>query len=186
MADQKPSTPDQPEENGRVTIARLAEQMLPKLIERLTASELGELEVREDGWRIRLRKPTAPNGSNGAAQAQATRGGAAPRQRSDGGTSGARSASAESRSRSAGRPAPDRGLVTSPGVGYFVARESVAVGAALRNGDVVGHVDVLGVRQVVVSPIDGVLRSIDVQPGQAVEYGQPIARIESKVQAHVQ
>ena len=44
---------------ARRTIARLAADTLPRLIERLTNSDLGELEVREDGWRIRLRRPMA-------------------------------------------------------------------------------------------------------------------------------
>jgi biotin carboxyl carrier protein len=47
-----PAVPPPPE-----TIARLADDLLPALIARLDASGLGELEVRTDGWRIRLRKP---------------------------------------------------------------------------------------------------------------------------------
>jgi biotin carboxyl carrier protein len=47
-----PAAPPPPE-----TIARLADDLLPALIARLDASGLGELEVRTDGWRIRLRKP---------------------------------------------------------------------------------------------------------------------------------
>ena len=39
------------------TISRLAEDLLPALIARLDAGGLGELEVRTDAWRIRLRKP---------------------------------------------------------------------------------------------------------------------------------
>jgi hypothetical protein len=43
---------------GAAIIARLADELLPVLIARLEASGLGELEVREDGWRVRLRRPT--------------------------------------------------------------------------------------------------------------------------------
>ncbi|HXQ96415.1 MAG TPA: hypothetical protein VN800_05775, partial [Candidatus Acidoferrales bacterium] len=39
------------------TISRLADDLLPALIARLDASGLGELEVRTNAWRIRLRKP---------------------------------------------------------------------------------------------------------------------------------
>jgi biotin carboxyl carrier protein len=39
-------------------------------------------------------------------------------------------------------------------------------------------VDVLGVRQEVVAADDGVLTALEAQPGEAVEYGQPVARIE--------
>jgi biotin carboxyl carrier protein len=38
----------------------------------------------------------------------------------------------------------------------------------------------LGVRQDVVSPSDGVLKALDVDSGQAVEYGQPIGRVEAQ------
>src|SRR6266542_514663 len=50
-------------------IRRLADELLPALMARLEDSPLGELEVSQDGWRVRLRKPAdAPNGtgSNGA------------------------------------------------------------------------------------------------------------------------
>jgi biotin carboxyl carrier protein len=42
---------------------------------------------------------------------------------------------------------------------------------------VIGHVDVLGVRQEVVAGIDGTVTAIEVEAGQAVEYGEPIARV---------
>ena len=72
--------------------------------------------------------------------------------------------------------------MTSPGVGYFVAREGVVVGFKVGSGDVLGHVDVLGVRQEIVAPIEGVVAALDVEPGQAIEYGQPVARVEANVQ----
>ncbi len=171
----KDTTQPMADDGGRTTIARLAQDMLPKLIERLTNSQLGELEVREDGWRIRLRRPMV------AATAEA----AADHSRH------------EHSARSAGQPHSDRtpspqrigsqrieqvrGLVTSPAVGYFVARDGVKVGGSLRIGDLVGHIDVLGVRQEVASTIAGVLRAMEVEPGQAVEYGQLIARVEPGV-----
>jgi len=43
------------------SIARLADDVLPALIARLAASGLREIEVREGGWKARLRKP-APTG----------------------------------------------------------------------------------------------------------------------------
>src|SRR5213596_2632993 len=56
------------------TIARLAQEVLPTLIERLAKSQLGELEVRGSGWRIRLRRPDgeAPAGSRAATAQSAT------------------------------------------------------------------------------------------------------------------
>jgi acetyl-CoA carboxylase biotin carboxyl carrier protein len=163
------------EDDGRETIARLAQDMLPKLIARLTKSDLGELEVREDGWRIRLRRPThaasVAHSSHSQRPAHGSHSGAP--QHGERGASPQRIGSQRSE--------PVRGLVTSVAVGYFVARDNVKVGSTLRSGDIVGHIDVLGVRQEVVTPIAGVVRTMEVEPGQAVEYGQPIARVEPGV-----
>jgi acetyl-CoA carboxylase biotin carboxyl carrier protein len=142
----------------RQTIARLAAETLPRLIERLSNSDLGELEVREDGWRIRL---TRPNGGAPIQPAQALR-----------------ATSSSSRTQIPVRPEPPRGIVSSPAVGYFVSKDGVTVGFKVGRGDPIGFVDVLGVRQEVVAPDDGVIGSLDVEPGQAIEYGQPVARIE--------
>lgn len=152
--------------NERATIARLAHELVPTLIERLAKSELGELEVREDGWRIRLRRPSADGAAGGPVAVTQS-----PTHKP---TVASHSAEAHS-----ARREPPRGLITSPAVGYFAPRDGVAVGSSLRAGDLIGNVDVLGVRQEVVSPVDGVLREIEVQPGQAVEYGQPIGRVEA-------
>ena len=172
------------EQESRETIARLASEVLPRLIERLTRSELGELEVRESGWRIRLRRPVAAPAVDAAPRAtaesrrQPVGPGAAPGAPGHGGQ--------------AGRPTPahrsdgGRGTVASPGVGYFVGRDSVKPGADVRRGDLVGYVDVLGVRQEVVAPIDGVVSSFQVEPGQAVEFGQPLAQVDAKVESGVQ
>ena len=154
-------------EDDRRTIARLAADTLPRLIERLTKSELGELEVRQDGWRIRLRMS---NGNGIAAPAATT-------------ASASRAANAPRAGQTPGRaPTParaePRGIVTSPAVGYFLSKEGVVVGYKVSRGDPIGFVDMLGVRQEVVAPTDGVVGSLDVEPGQAIEYGQPVARIE--------
>ena len=152
--------------DDRETIARLADEVVPALIERLMSSNLGELEVRENGWHVRVRRPL----ENGAAAALA----AQPAQRQPhpvmaGATPGH------------GSPRDaQRGLVSSPAVGYFATRSGVEVGARLRSGDLLGYIDVLGVRQEVVSPIDGALRAFEVESGQAVEFGQPIARVEAE------
>lgn len=161
MADSSESEVD-----GRATIARLADEMVPALIERLTRSELGELEVREGGWRIRLRRPLA----NGAVEAIPHAGHAPARA----------GAHPTSHVPHAPAPEPPRGLVTSPAVGYFAPRNGVEVGSKVRSGDPIGHIDVLGVRHEVVSPVDGSVRALEVQPGQAVEYGQAIARVEAE------
>jgi len=154
-------------DEDRQTIARLAADTLPRLIERLTKSDLGELEVREDGWRIRLSR-TTQGGPIAAAAKAPTRSAAS---------------SSSARTQIPVRPDPPKGIVTSPAVGYFVSKEGVVVGFKVGRGDPIGFVDVLGVRQEVVAPADGVVGSMDVQPGQAIEYGQPVARIDEPVKA---
>lgn len=164
--------------DGHQMIARLATEMLPTLILRLGQSNLAELEVRGDGWRVRLRRPQPLDGAAPAGDeprpARRAEPGATPR--------GARAGGATPATDGATKPSADadvrRGLVTSPAVGYFLLRDGMAVKAQVRQGDLIGHIDVLGVRQEVVCGHDGVVRRLEVESGQAVEYGQPIARIE--------
>jgi biotin carboxyl carrier protein len=66
-------------------------------------------------------------------------------------------------------------------VGYFTLRDGVTLDSKVRSGDILGVVDVLGVRQEVVSPVDGVLKQLEVESGQAVEFGQAIGRVEANV-----
>ncbi|MEA2611946.1 MAG: Biotin-requiring enzyme [Chloroflexota bacterium] len=60
-----------PEERSadHASIDRLSGELLPALIAKLGATGLGELEVREGGWRVRLRRP----GDGAAATGPATR-----------------------------------------------------------------------------------------------------------------
>lgn len=152
--------------DSRAAIARLADEALPMLIRRLEQSELGEIEVRERGWRVRLRR--TPIGGVAA---------------DVGAPVAARIAHPIASGISHGPPAQlaQRGVVPSPAVGYFTPRAGLEPKTALRNGDLIGHVDVLGVRQEVVSPHDGTFQSFEAQSGQAVEYGQMIARVETDV-----
>ena len=48
----------------------------------------------------------------------------------------------------------------------------------VRAGDRLGTVDVLGVREDVVAPVDGVVGLSLAEAGEAVEYGQELVRIE--------
>lgn len=163
--DRRPSAPEE-----RATIARLAEDVVPTLIARLEKSDLGEIEISQDGWRVRLRR-----GGNGIAPAPHT----APIAQPHKPAAVAHAADAQPRRE------PARGQVSSPAVGYFTPRSGVAVGNKVRKGDIIGIVDMLGVRQEVVSPIDGVLKSMDVESGQAVEYGQDIGRVEAQAASNV-
>jgi acetyl-CoA carboxylase biotin carboxyl carrier protein len=147
--DDRATAPDVPTTGA---LARLADEVLPALIAWLDVSELGELEVRHEGWRVRLRRSLAPTGVAPAAVAP---------------------------------PAPagpqgevDRSNATSPAVGYYLPNDRTPVGRAVAAGDVVGWVEVLGVRQEVVAPRDGVVGRRLAEPGQAVEYGQDLLVID--------
>jgi biotin carboxyl carrier protein len=149
--DRAPAHPAPPAD----ALARLAEEILPALIARLDVSELGELEVRHEGWRVRLRR-------GASAAPPAGRSPAPP------GPASAGHALTEADARTA----------TSPGVGYYVPNGRFGVGTPVTAGDVLGWVDVLGVRQEVVAPRDGVVGRSLAEPGQAVEYGQELALID--------
>jgi biotin carboxyl carrier protein len=149
-------------------IHRLADSVLPDLMARLAASGLGELEVREDHWRIRLRRPAPPRAG-------------LPDRPPD------RSAERVERSTrpiatDAG-PAPEaagpgRVMATSPAVGVFQPRADIRPGARVRSGDRLGIVDLLGLPQDVVAPDDGTIVAILSEAGEGVEYGQDLVEIE--------
>ena len=72
-----------------------------------------------------------------------------------------------------------RVVATSPAVGIFQPRAGgPQPGTRVRAGDRLGAVDVLGVAQEVVAPVDGVVGASLVEPGDAVEYGQELIVIE--------
>jgi acetyl-CoA carboxylase biotin carboxyl carrier protein len=156
-------------------LAGLAEDVLPTLIARLERSRLGELEVRHDGWRVRLRRAEQIQPEAAELSASPLRGD----RRTDRPAADRSSDPASERRPQQLRP-PDRGHMTvnSPAVGYYAPRDGLSVGATVRAGDLLGHVDVLGVRQDVVAPEDGLIAALDAEPGEAVEYGQPLARLE--------
>jgi biotin carboxyl carrier protein len=154
-------------------IARLADEVVPTLIARLERSRLGEIEVRQDGWRIRLRRNmTASDGADHAATV--------PAKRSD--RKADRPAESAGDGRSAQLHAVERpGVdVTSTAVGYFTPRDGVQAGSSVRGGDLIGYVEMLGVRHDVVAPEDGLIVSLEAEPGQAVEYGERLARLEKR------
>jgi biotin carboxyl carrier protein len=179
-------------------IGRLTEELLPALIAKLGTTQLGELEVREGDWQVRLRRPygtapgegrragdkasrsqpgheghghgrAAPEGTRGskAGASAAARGGA-------GATNGTRARDELERSRS---------IATSPAVGIFQPGSRAVSGTRVRAGDSLGSVDMLGVPQDVLAPVDGIVGSTLVEAGTAVEYGQELIRIELAVPA---
>jgi biotin carboxyl carrier protein len=158
-------------------ITRLADDLLPALIAKLGASNLGEIEVRQGGWKARLRKPAVSDEARRAARAAAAAS-AAPRGTSV--TAGGRSADEARRAREQAAAADESAHATaiSPAVGIFHPQRDLTVGMRVRSGDRIGTVDVLGVKQDVTSPVDGIIGSSLVEVGEAVEYGQELVRIE--------
>ena len=150
-------TPERSEGDEGAAIGALTEKVLPALIARLRASRLGELEVRSDGWRVRLRRE-APS-TNTATVA------------------GAASAESQVVTESMARD-QEVGVARSPAVGYFTPDRDLAMGRSVQAGDSLGTVDVLGIVQDVAAPTDGVISRVLAEAGQAVEYGQALANID--------
>lgn len=162
-------------------IDRLADELLPALIAKLGATGLGELEVRQGGWKVRLRRPAA----NATPTATPTR----ERKGSDR-SAGERSERTQDRTseraaRTLHRPLEaktartvSRAVATSPAVGIFRSRPELSAGTRVRAGDRLGAVDMLGVAQEVVAPIDGIVGASLVESGDAVEFGQEILVIQ--------
>lgn len=175
-----------------VAIERLVDDILPLLIARFRAGRMGELEVRRGDWHVRVRRPAeelAPMVGGSGADRAADHG---RRGRSGSGQPAFHGSAAPAppsglAAVGPGRPADGHGatspaapalLATSPGVGYYATRDGIATGSQVRSGDVLGHVDVLGVRQEVVAPGDGIVARLLAESGEAVEYGQDLVRLE--------
>jgi biotin carboxyl carrier protein len=180
------------------SISRLADELLPALIAKLGASSLGEIEVGEGDWKVRLRRP-ATAGITGRRAGDrtdrpgrlpvTTRGGPGEAQASSrpGLTAVGPGRSPDGREPDGRGEAPSdipldrdpyRAVATSPAVGYFQPRPGVVPGSRVRAGDPIGAVDVLGIPQEVVAPADGVVGASLVEPGEAVEYGQQLIWVE--------
>ena len=157
-------------------IDRLTDGLLPALVAKLGATGLGELEVRQGGWRVRLRRPAgegSPSRERKSGERKSGERGASDR------TDRGQERPSERAPRTLHRPleartarTDSRAVATSPAVGIYRPRTDLSAGARVRAGDRLGAVDILGVAQEVVAPVDGMLGSSLVESGDAVEYGQ--------------
>jgi biotin carboxyl carrier protein len=185
-------------------IERLADDLVPALIAKLGASGLGEIEVGEDSWTIRVRRPAdgasphnrratdrpsrsqpghaghghAPAGFEGHRSARDGRPGGSPPPASTNGSSPVGGDLTVHRPAPPPAADPHRAVATSPAVGVFQPRGEMTPGTRVRSGDRLGAVDMLGVPQEVVAPADGIIGASLVDPGDAVEYGQDLIVIE--------
>ena len=154
--------------SGDITeLARVADELLPPLVARLGVSDLGEIEVRQGTWRVRIRRVVSDTHAAAAPLAAPAASGSAP---ATGGPAGAPHTTAPS-------AAADHQMATSAAVGYFAPKSGLAVGHRVGRGDVLGWVDVLGVRKEFVSPADGVISRFVTEPGDPVEYGQELVAL---------
>lgn len=189
-------------------IDRLADELVPALIAKLAASGLGEIEVGEGSWTVRVRRPADAGGphnrraSDRASRSQpghaghghapggfethrSARDGKAPTagpppaaQDSTNGNGPAIAGGAPSDPGTGDPPGRTRIVATSPAVGTFQPRADAKAGTRVRSGDRLGAVNMLGVPQEVIAPVDGIVGASLVEPGQAVEYGQELVVIE--------
>jgi biotin carboxyl carrier protein len=159
---------------------------------KLGASGLGEIEIREGSWKVRLRRPAGAgdgllHGRRSTDRPSRPQPGHAGHGHSPlaveshrGSRDGAAGLMAIGPGRATSAPSrdPNRAVATSPAVGIFQPRPEMRPGTRVRAGDRLGFVDVLGVRQDVVSPVDGRVGATVVESGEAVEYGQELVRLE--------
>jgi biotin carboxyl carrier protein len=173
--------------DDHAAIDRLTDDLLPALVAKLGANGLGELEVREGTWRVRLRMPVdghAPAARRpmpGRGPARPGEGSRTEHARTDAPSSaGAGHAAAGSghAAEAADGAGPSRVVATSPAVGYFRPRADLTAGMKVRAGDRMGSVDVLGIGQDLVAPADGLVGATLVAAGEPVEYGQAVIVLE--------
>ncbi len=173
--------------DDHAAIDRLADELLPALVAKLGASGLGELEIREGTWRVRLRMPadgSSVSGRRSVTGRAASRAGDGPhaeRTRADAPGAAGTGTVAGSQGPASGSTSavgPSRVVATSPAVGYFRPRNDLRAGTKVRAGDRIGSVDVLGIGQDLVAPGDGLIGATLVASGEPVEYGQAIIVLE--------
>jgi acetyl-CoA carboxylase biotin carboxyl carrier protein len=147
-------------------IARLADVLVPALVTKLGAAGLGEVEIHEGDWHIRVRRA-------GAAGPRRERSHRAPLP-----IVAPSGASTPPAGEDADPGDPVQEAAVASAVGMF--KPSLPVGTRVRAGDRIATVDLLGIALDVVAPIDGVLVEVYPQAGDGVEYGEEVALIEAE------
>jgi biotin carboxyl carrier protein len=159
-------------------IERAAAELVPHLAERLARHGLGEIEISRGDLRVRV----AITGTGTDASPATVATGAAARS-----AASARSTASPQRTSPPGAPSPGAGSdgaarraqgVTAPAVGYFVYADGLGPGLEVQKGDLLGHVEVLGVAHDVLAPRSGSVRNLVTETGEAVEYGQVLIELE--------
>ena len=139
-------------------VARAANELVPRLSERLERHGLDEIEV--SSGELPLRVARAARSTPAAGQPD---------------RSIASLAAPTAAAASVG--------VASPAVGFFVYADGLGPGLAVEKGDSLGQVEMLGVRHDVRAPRRGMVRNLVAESGEAVEYGQVVLELEPQVTA---
>ncbi|MEJ5253493.1 MAG: biotin/lipoyl-binding protein [Chthonomonadetes bacterium] len=128
-------------------------ERIEHLLRLLQQSDASELEVETDGWRLRAKRQvvvTQPPTSDTELPPP--------------------------------EPAPSEPApvwIRSPLVGFFQPRpQPLQVGDVVRQGEVVCLIQAMGLMNEVQCPVDGRIAEVLVEDGVAVEYGQPLYRVE--------
>ena len=141
-------------------VARAANELVPRLSERLERHGLDEIEVSSGELRLRVARAarsTPAAGQPDRSIASLT----------------APTAAALGSAASVG--------VASPAVGFFVYADGLGPGLAVEKGDSLGQVEMLGIRHDVRAPRRGTVRHLVAETGEAVEYGQVVLELEAEM-----
>ncbi len=152
-----------------------------KLIELLDESGIAEIEITEGEEAVRIsRYPTGAAAAPAPAYAPPPPAASAPQ------SSAAPAASAQP-SEPAAAPAEDDGFaVTAPMVGTFYSASSpgaapyVQVGDRISEGDTLCIIEAMKMMNQIEADVSGVIKSIRVQNGEPVEYGQTLFVIDQR------
>ena len=151
-----------------------------KLIELLDESGIAEIEITEGEEAVRISR--YPQGAHVVAAAPAAHHVVAP-------AAAAPAPAAESPAPAAPAPAEkeeDGFLVKAPMVGTFYAASSpgaapyVQVGDKIKEGDTLCIIEAMKMMNQIEADVSGVIKSIRVQNGEPVEYGQTLLVIDQR------
>ena len=152
-----------------------------KLIELLDESGIAEIEITEGEEAVRIsRYPTGAAAAAAPAYAPPPPAAPAPQ------ASAAAPASAQSPEPATAPPEEDGFLVTAPMVGTFYSSSSpgaapyVQVGDRISEGDTLCIIEAMKMMNQIEADVSGVIKSIRVQNGEPVEYGQTLFVIDQR------
>ena len=152
-----------------------------KLIELLDESGIAEIEITEGEEAVRIsRYPTGAAAAPAPAYAPPPPAAPAPQ------ASAAAPAAAQSPEPATAQPEEDGFLVTAPMVGTFYSSSSpgaspyVQVGDRISEGDTLCIIEAMKMMNQIEADVSGVIKSIRVQNGEPVEYGQTLFVIDQR------